>query len=115
MRPPRERGTGPGGPDPRPVPTGGASDFRRLQSAAMRVGDLEIHPVHDGWARLPAGDLLRFTGDRSDPWLPHEQFIGADGSIDLPPGGFLVRTGDRVLVIDAAAGRIDTDSYQRAT
>ena len=46
----------------------------------MRVGDLEIHPVHDGWARMPAGDLLRFTGDR-------------------------------VVVIDAGAGRISNDVY----
>jgi len=77
----------------------------------MRVGDLEIHPVRDGWARMPAGDLLRFTGDRSDPWLPHEAFIGGDGSIELALGGFLVRTGDRVVVIDAGAGRIDNDRY----
>ena len=77
----------------------------------MRVGSLEIHPVRDGWARMPAGDLLRFTGDRSDPWLPHEAFIGGDGSIELALGGFLVRTGDRVVVIDAGAGRIDNDRY----
>jgi len=77
----------------------------------MRVGALEIHPVRDGWARLPAGDLLRFTGDRGDPWLPHEEFLAADGSLELSLGGFLVRTGERVVVIDAGAGRIDNDVY----
>jgi len=77
----------------------------------MRVGSLEIHPVRDGWARMPAGDLLRFTGDRGDPWLPHEQFIAPDGTIELSLGGFLVRTGDRVVIIDAGAGRIDNDHY----
>jgi glyoxylase-like metal-dependent hydrolase (beta-lactamase superfamily II) len=77
----------------------------------MRVGDLEIQPVHDGVARLPAGDLLRFTGDRGDPWEPHEQFIAADGTLELSLGGFLVRTGDRVVIIDAGAGRIDNDVY----
>jgi glyoxylase-like metal-dependent hydrolase (beta-lactamase superfamily II) len=77
----------------------------------MRVGDLEIQPVHDGWARLPAGDLLRFTGDRGDPWEPHEQFIAADGTLELSLGGFLVRTGDRVVIIDAGAGRIDNGVY----
>jgi glyoxylase-like metal-dependent hydrolase (beta-lactamase superfamily II) len=78
----------------------------------MRVGALEIQPVHDGRARMPAGDLLRFTGDRSDPWLPHEEFIRADGTIDLSLGGFLVRTGERVVIIDAGAGRISNDVYQ---
>jgi glyoxylase-like metal-dependent hydrolase (beta-lactamase superfamily II) len=77
----------------------------------MRVGDLEIHPVHDGWARMPADALLRFTGGRSDPWLPHEEFIRDDGTIDLSLGGFLVRTGDRLVVIDTGAGRIDNDTY----
>jgi glyoxylase-like metal-dependent hydrolase (beta-lactamase superfamily II) len=77
----------------------------------MRVGALEIVPVHDGWARMPAADLLRFTGGRGDPWLPHEQFIGPDGGIELALGGFLVRTGDRVVLVDAGAGRIDNDRY----
>jgi glyoxylase-like metal-dependent hydrolase (beta-lactamase superfamily II) len=77
----------------------------------MRVGSLEIHPVLDGWASLPVGDLLRFTGDRDDPWLPHEQFLTADGQIELTLGGFLVRTGDRLVVIDAGVGRINNDHY----
>jgi glyoxylase-like metal-dependent hydrolase (beta-lactamase superfamily II) len=77
----------------------------------MRVGNLEIHPVHDGWARLPATDLLRFTGDRSDPWLPHEQFLTPDGHLELAIGGFMVRTNDRVMLIDAGVGRIDNDIY----
>jgi glyoxylase-like metal-dependent hydrolase (beta-lactamase superfamily II) len=77
----------------------------------MRVGALEIQPVHDGWARMPASRLLRFTGGRSDPWLPHQDFIAADGGIELSLGGFLVRTGDRVVLIDAGVGRIDNDTY----
>jgi glyoxylase-like metal-dependent hydrolase (beta-lactamase superfamily II) len=77
----------------------------------MRVGALEIHPVPDGWARMPAAELLRFTGGRDDPWLPHEGFINPDGSIDLSLGGFLIRTGDRVVLIDAGAGRIQNDVY----
>jgi glyoxylase-like metal-dependent hydrolase (beta-lactamase superfamily II) len=77
----------------------------------MHVGALEIQPVADGWARLPADDLLRFTGGRNDPWLPHDEFINADGSIDLSLGGFLVRTGERIVLVDAGAGRISNDFY----
>src|SRR5882724_9779313 len=121
MRPPRGTGTVPGGPHPRPRPSAGATEFPRrispsdfpaaLQSTAMRVGALEIQPVHDGWARMPAGDLLRFTGGRDDPWEPHEQLIAADGSLELAMGGFLIRTGDRVVLVDAGVGRIDNDVY----
>jgi glyoxylase-like metal-dependent hydrolase (beta-lactamase superfamily II) len=77
----------------------------------MQVGALEILPVPDGWARMPAGDLLRFTGNRADAWLPHEQFLTEDGNIELSLGGFLVRTGDRVVLVDAGAGRIDNATY----
>jgi glyoxylase-like metal-dependent hydrolase (beta-lactamase superfamily II) len=77
----------------------------------MRVGALEITPVIDGWARMPATDLLRFTGGRDDPWLPHQEFLNGDGTIELSLGGFLVRTGDRVVLIDAGAGRIDNEIF----
>jgi glyoxylase-like metal-dependent hydrolase (beta-lactamase superfamily II) len=77
----------------------------------MNVGALEIVPVHDGWARMPPSDLLRFSGDRGDPWLPHEEFINPDGTIDLALGGFLVRTGERVILVDVGVGRIDNDVY----
>ena len=62
----------PAGGHHRTAPLRRANEFSALQSPSMRVGDLEILPVHDGWARLPATDLLRFTGGRDDPWLPHE-------------------------------------------
>jgi glyoxylase-like metal-dependent hydrolase (beta-lactamase superfamily II) len=77
----------------------------------MRVGTLEILPVPDGWARMPAGDLLRKASEGGDAWLGHEQFLTEDGCIELSLGGFLVRTGDRVVVVDAGAGRIDNDTY----
>jgi glyoxylase-like metal-dependent hydrolase (beta-lactamase superfamily II) len=77
----------------------------------MRVGALEILPVPDGWARLPSGDLLRKVSAGGDAWVGHEQFLAEDGSIELSLGGFLVRTGDRVVVVDAGAGRIDNDTY----
>lgn len=60
---------------------------------------------------MPAGDLLRNTSDRADAWLPHQQFLTDDGRIELSLGGFLVRSGDRVVLVDAGAGRIDNENY----
>ncbi|HEY3237940.1 MAG TPA: MBL fold metallo-hydrolase [Acidimicrobiia bacterium] len=78
----------------------------------MKVGRLEIVPLLDGSARLPAGDLLRFTGSRDDPWGPHQGLLEPDGSLDLAMGGFLVRTGDRVVLIDTGVGRVDNGVYR---
>lgn len=77
----------------------------------MKVGRLEVVPLPDGGARLPAGQLLRFTGSRDDPWGPHQGLLEPDGSLELAMGGFLVRTGDRVVLIDTGVGRIDNGVY----
>ncbi len=77
----------------------------------MQVGDLVIHPVHDGLARLPAGKLLRYTGPVDDPWAPHRRFLSADGALELSLGGFLVRAGDRLVLVDAGVGRFDNGVF----
>lgn len=78
----------------------------------MRVGALEIVPVHDGTAHFPVADLLRFTGPRHDPWGPHQAYLTDDRALDLALGGFLIRTGDRVVLIDTGVGRIDKGGFR---
>ncbi len=78
----------------------------------MKVGGLEIVPLLDGSARLPADQLLRFTGPRDDPWGPHQGILEPDGSLALTMGGFLVRTAGRVVLIDTGVGRIDNGVYR---
>jgi glyoxylase-like metal-dependent hydrolase (beta-lactamase superfamily II) len=78
----------------------------------MKVGDLAIEPVADGVAREKATTLLRYTGPADDPWAPHQRFLDADGVLELALGGFLVRTGDRLVLIDAGVGRIDNPKYR---
>jgi glyoxylase-like metal-dependent hydrolase (beta-lactamase superfamily II) len=79
----------------------------------MRIGDLEIHPVLDGTARMPPTDAYRLGGpevagrggDDAD-WAPHRAFLTADGMLEMALGGFLVRTGDRLVLIDTGVGDI---------
>lgn len=78
----------------------------------MKVGELEIVPVLDGSARLPAGELLRFTGSRDDPWGPHRGLLEPDGTLELTLGGFCVRTGERVVLVDTGVGRIDNGVFR---
>jgi glyoxylase-like metal-dependent hydrolase (beta-lactamase superfamily II) len=77
----------------------------------VKVGDLVIHPVHDGLARLPADELLSYTGPADDPWAPHRRFLSEGQILELSLGGFLVRTGDRLVLIDAGVGRFDNGVF----
>src|SRR3954452_13475694 len=71
----------------------------------MRVGDLEILPVLDGVARFPISDP--FLNMPEEAWLPHRQFLTSDEEVELALGGFVVRSGDRVVLIDTGVGRVD--------
>ena len=39
-----------------------------------------------------------------EDWIPHQQFLDADGNITMSMGGFLVRSGERVVLIDVGIG-----------
>jgi glyoxylase-like metal-dependent hydrolase (beta-lactamase superfamily II) len=78
----------------------------------LTVGRLHIHPVADGSAVVPAGDFLVYTGGRDEPWAPHAEFLNPDGTLELAMGGFLVRHGDRVVLIDTGVGRIDNGVFR---
>ena len=68
----------------------------------MKIGDIEILSVLDGSARLVPTEA--FAGTDEDDWSPHQDLLDPDGLLELALGGFLVRTGDRVAIIDAGVG-----------
>lgn len=70
----------------------------------MKVGELEILPVEDGVARLAATEA--FVGTTDEEWAPHRRFLADDGTLELALGGFLVRSGERVVLVDAGLGPI---------
>ncbi|MDT7637288.1 MAG: hypothetical protein QOC83_1576 [Pseudonocardiales bacterium] len=76
----------------------------------MKVGDIEILPVFDGVGREVAAEVLTRPGV-DDPWACHPGCVDADGVLRLPLGGFLVRTGDRVVLVDAGVGGINNGKY----
>lgn len=69
----------------------------------MKVGDIEVIPVSDGVAKLPK------TYFPNADWSAHESLFGADGTMHLPIGCFLVRTGDQTVLVDAGLGPRDLD------
>jgi glyoxylase-like metal-dependent hydrolase (beta-lactamase superfamily II) len=67
----------------------------------MRVGPLTIEGVSDGSLLVPPGPLF----NKSDQdWLQHAQFLDHDGMLPIEFGGFLVRDGERLVVIDTGIG-----------
>ena len=78
----------------------------------MRVGDLDILPVHDGIARFVPTEAYRNgrddrpagKGTAEEDWAPHRGLLGADGQLEMALGGFLIRTGAHTVLIDAGVG-----------
>ena len=79
----------------------------------MKVGALAIDLVYDGDGHEPAREVLT-RPDAEDPWAcpEHQHLLDAAGNLSLTLGGFLVRTGDRVILVDAGVGTIDNGKYR---
>ena len=73
-------------------------------SETMRIGAIDVMPVVDGRAMLPATEA--FAGTTDEQWAQHRQFLTDDGRIELALGGFLVRSGDHVVLVDTGVGRV---------
>lgn len=79
---------------------------------AEQIGELTVLPVFDGYSREDPTHMFITSdgqpaerGHRRDDWLPYaEQFLDHDGLLEHGLGGFLVRTGDHVVLIDAGVG-----------
>jgi len=74
----------------------------------MRVGEIDIHPVADGTFRAGPG----YFGDHVSA-SGHEEFFSRDGRAWLPIGCFLIRTGSRVVLVDAGMGPALRDDGDR--
>ncbi len=72
-----------------------------IAANALKVGDLTITPIDDGWFTIPEPPQIKAI----DPDLePHRAYIPGDGLFYTQLGGFLVRTGGRVVLLDAGLG-----------
>jgi glyoxylase-like metal-dependent hydrolase (beta-lactamase superfamily II) len=76
----------------------------------LTVGEIEVRPVIDGMivSQLPASKPL--PDPDTDAWRDQHMFR-PDGMIESTVGGFLVRTGDRLVLVDAGAGQAIPGGY----
>jgi glyoxylase-like metal-dependent hydrolase (beta-lactamase superfamily II) len=77
----------------------------------VRVGDLEVMPVFDGYSKedpthfyITRADMPRERGHSIDDWSAYPEFLDDNKLIEHGLGGFLVRTGDHLVLIDAGVG-----------
>jgi glyoxylase-like metal-dependent hydrolase (beta-lactamase superfamily II) len=64
----------------------------------VRVGDLELLPLNDGVIQLPPEFYVGLD------WSRHQDLLNADGKIEMPIGCFVLRSGSRVVLVDAGMG-----------
>ena len=72
----------------------------------MQIGDISIDPVYDGSGTDRGLDILSRPGVE-DPWSCHPGVLDDNGDLHMPMGGFLVRTGERVILVDAGLGALE--------
>ena len=76
-------------------------DLLRCSLGEMQIGAVTIEGVSDG--SLVAPPTTMFNKSDQD-WLQHSQFLDEDGMLPIEFGGFLVRTGDRLALVDTGIG-----------
>ncbi|HVE93801.1 MAG TPA: MBL fold metallo-hydrolase [Acidimicrobiales bacterium] len=64
----------------------------------MRIGDIELIPLSDGLCKLPQQFYIGLD------FSTHPELLAEDGRVHIPIGCYLVRTGDRLVLLDAGLG-----------
>lgn len=68
----------------------------------FKIGNLEVLVVSDGTARFPAH--LYFRGTTPADFEPHKRWLDHQGNAEFPFSCFVVRSGDRRVLIDTGLG-----------
>ena len=69
------------------------------------MGHLHVQPLVDGYFTTPDD----FFGDAD--LTTHPEILDAGGRLRLPIGCFLVRSGDRLVLIDAGVGPLRNETF----
>jgi len=68
----------------------------------MDVGNLTLEPILDGVGRFVPTKSYRST--TPEQWARHDDLLDEDGLLHFAMGGFLLHSGDRVVLIDTGLG-----------
>jgi glyoxylase-like metal-dependent hydrolase (beta-lactamase superfamily II) len=76
-----------------------------IRAAMIKIGSISITPVVDSVVRLVPTEAYETTSDVD--WSRHSALLDEEGYLRLTLGGYVVRTGDRVILVDAGVGPDD--------
>ena len=68
----------------------------------MAVGDITVNPVIDSVVRRAPTAAYATTSNKD--WAPHTSLLDSDGMLCLTLGAYLIRTRDRLVLVDAGIG-----------
>jgi glyoxylase-like metal-dependent hydrolase (beta-lactamase superfamily II) len=82
------------------------------------IGDIEVIPVFDGYSREDPThfyavhpDAPPQKGDRIEDWDQYRDFLDDLGRLEHGLGGFLIRTGERLVLVDTGVGPTQVGPY----
>lgn len=92
----------------------------------MRVGEIDIVGVTDGFGKLVATDAYagrlmpgnedlpppKGRGIEESDWELHRTFLDDKGMLTIAIGGFLVRSADRLVLVDCGLGPLDVGTMR---
>jgi glyoxylase-like metal-dependent hydrolase (beta-lactamase superfamily II) len=76
----------------------------------FNVGDLEVIVVSDGSIKFPATGY--FAGTTAEQWQPHARWMDHEGNLDFTYSCFIVRSGDKRVLIDTGVGPVETGPFK---
>ncbi|HET8944707.1 MAG TPA: MBL fold metallo-hydrolase, partial [Dehalococcoidia bacterium] len=85
-----------------PAPTPSLESEHPMANS-FKVGDIDVLVISDGFARAPG--TMYFQGTTQEQWEQHKRWLDHQGNVEFPFSCFLVRTGDRRVLIDTGLGQ----------
>jgi glyoxylase-like metal-dependent hydrolase (beta-lactamase superfamily II) len=76
----------------------------------FQVGDLDVLVVSDGSVTFPA--TAYFPASTEEAWKPHDRWRDHEGNLTFPYASFLVRSGDRRVLIDTGVGDVSIGVFK---
>src|SRR3989304_3599965 len=71
---------------------------------SFKIGDLDVLVVSDGSINVPA--TVYYAGTTPEQWEPHKRWLDHQGNVEFTLGCFLIRSGDRRVLIDTGLGPV---------
>ncbi|MBI5290072.1 MAG: MBL fold metallo-hydrolase [Chloroflexi bacterium] len=76
----------------------------------FRVGEIEITVVSDGEAKLKGTEY--FPASTPETWAPHKALLDDEGYLTFPFTCFVIRSGERTVLIDTGLGPLKSGTYR---